>query len=113
MNPIILVRHHYLRGCGFGRMLWEDSGPQKTRQFRFYCIFFFFTKYPLKRIFYTIKGVIRWGKPMRGYFVVSFPLMLVGTMSAALGAVFFLLRPESRVMDHRNHERSNETKRET
>jgi glycosyltransferase involved in cell wall biosynthesis len=113
VNPFILVRHHYLRGRGFGRMLWEYPGPQKTRKFRFRRIRWLVTKYTLNRIFYTIKGVGRWGKPMWRYFVLSFPLILVGTISAALGGVIFLLRPESRVMDHRNQVRSNETKRET
>jgi glycosyltransferase involved in cell wall biosynthesis len=113
VNPFILVRHHYLRGRGFGRMLWEYPGPQKTRKFRFRRIRWLVTKYTLNRILNITKGVIRWGKPMWGFFVLSFPLILAGTISAALGAVFFLLRPESRVMDHRNQVRSNETKRET
>ena len=105
VNPLILVRHHYLRGRGFGRILWEYLGPQKTRKFRFRRIGWLVTKYPLRRIFYTTKGVLRWGKPMRGYFMLSFPLIVVGTMSAALGGVMFLLRPEGRVTDHRKTER--------
>ncbi len=48
------------------------------------------------------KGVIRWGKPMWGYFVLSFPLILAGTISAAIGGVVFLLRPEGPVTDDRN-----------
>ena len=58
------------------------------------------------------KGVIRWGKPMWGHFVLSFPLILAGTISAAIGGVVFLLRPEGRVTDHRNKKRSKETARE-
>jgi len=104
-NPFILVRHHYLRGRGFGRMLWEYPGPQKTHKFRFRRIRWLMTKYPLKRIFHITKDVIRWGKPMRGHFLLSFPLVLAGTMSAALGAVSFLLRPEGRVTDHSKTER--------
>jgi glycosyltransferase involved in cell wall biosynthesis len=100
VNPIILVRHHYVRGCGFGRMLWEYPGPQKTRQFRFRRIRWLVTRYPVKRIFHITKDVIRWGKPMRGYFVVSFPLIVAGIMSAALGAVSVLVRPENPVTDH-------------
>jgi len=94
VSPIILVHHHYLRGRGFGRMLWEYPGPQKTRRFRLRRIRWLMTQYPVKRIVHITKGVIRWGKPIRGYFVASFPLILVGMMSAALGAVIFLLRPE-------------------
>ncbi len=108
VNPIILMRHHFLRGRGFGRILWEYLGPQKTRKFRFRKIGWLVTKYPLKRIFSMGKGVIRWGKPMRGYFLLSFPLILVGTMSAALGAVMFLLRPEGLAMNSRNKEKPHE-----
>ncbi|MDH4195267.1 MAG: glycosyltransferase [Nitrospirota bacterium] len=103
-NLMILIRHHYLRGRGFGRILWEYPGPQKTRKFRLRRIRWLVMKYPLRRIFFIIRGVVRWGKPMRGYFVWSFPLILAGTMSAALGAVSFLLRPEDCVTDRRNRE---------
>ena len=89
VNPTILVRHHYLRGLGFGRILWESLGPHKTRKARFRRIAWLVTKYPLKRIFSMGKGVMRWEKPMRGYFLLSVPLILVGTMSAAFGAVIF------------------------
>ncbi len=94
VNPAILVRHHYLRGRGFGRMLWEYPGPQKTRKFRLRRIRWLLTKYTVLRIFHITKGAMRWGRPMWGQFVVSYPLILVGTISAALGAVMFLLRPE-------------------
>jgi glycosyltransferase involved in cell wall biosynthesis len=103
VKPIILVRHHYQRGRGFGRMLWEYPGPKKTRKFRLRRIRWLMTKYSLMRIVHITKGTLRWGKPMRGYFVLSFPLIVVGTMSAALGAVSFLLRPESPETDHRNN----------
>jgi glycosyltransferase involved in cell wall biosynthesis len=94
VNPLILVRHHYLRGRGFGRMLWEYPGPKKTRKFRFRRIRWLVTKYTLGRIIRITKGVIHWGRPMWGYFVVSFPLILAGILSAALGAVSYLVRPE-------------------
>ena len=112
VSPIILVRHHYLRGRGFGRILWEYLGPQKNLKFRFQKISWLVTKYPLKRVFSMAKGVVRWGKPIWRYFMLSFPLILVGTMSAALGAVTFLLRPEGPGMDSRNKEYSHETSRE-
>ena len=97
VNPLILVRHHYLRGRGFGRMLWEYPGPQKTLKFRLRRIRWLVAKYILARILRITKGVIHWGRPMWGYFVLSFPLILVGTMSAALGAVSYLVRPEDAV----------------
>ena len=102
VNPAILLRHHYLRGRGFGRMLWEYPGPQKTRKFRLRRIRWLMTKYTVLRIFRITKGVIQWGRPMWGQFVVSYPLILLGTMSAALGAVMFLLRPERSATGHGN-----------
>lgn len=100
VNPLILIRHHYLRGRGFGRILWEYPGPKKTRKFRLRRIRWLLTKYPLKRIYYMTKGVRRWGKPVWHHFILSFPLIVVGTVSAALGGVIFLLRPENRATEH-------------
>jgi glycosyltransferase involved in cell wall biosynthesis len=115
-NPMILVRHHYLRGRGFGRILWECLGPQKTREFRLRKIRWLVTKYPLRRIFFMGKGVFRWGKPMWGYFVWSFPLIVAGTLSAALGGVNFFIRPDGGGTDSTSREmskeKSNERKRE-
>lgn len=111
-NPLILVHHHYLRGLGFGRILWEYPGPQKNLRFRFRRIRWLVTTYPLKRIFSMGRGVMRWGKPLWGYFILSFPLVVAGTLSAALGGVTFLVRPEGRGTDH-NKERSEENRRET
>jgi glycosyltransferase involved in cell wall biosynthesis len=93
-NPLILLQHHYQRGSGFGRILWEIPGPAKTLTFRFRRILWLVTKYPAKRIFLLTVSVFRWGAPVRRYFVLSFPLVLAGTLSAALGAVIYLLRPE-------------------
>jgi glycosyltransferase involved in cell wall biosynthesis len=116
VNPMILVRHHYLRGRGFGRMLWEYPGPKKTRKFRLRRIRWLVTKYSVKRILNITKGVIRWGKPMWGYFVWSFPLIVAGTLSAALGGVIFLIRPDGSGRDHTStemtKEKSNERRRE-
>ena len=70
-NLMILIRHHYLRGRGFGRILWEYPGPQKTRKFRLRRIRWLVMNYPLRRIFFIIRGVVRWGKPMGGYVYVE------------------------------------------
>jgi hypothetical protein len=91
---LILLHHHYQRGRGFGRILWEYPGPAKNLTFRFRRIRWLVTKYPAKRIFGITGSVLRWGKPMRRYFALSFPLVIAGTLSAALGAVIYLLRPE-------------------
>ena len=103
VSPMILVRHHYLRGRGFGRMLWEYPGPRKTRKFRLRRIRWLMTQYPVKRIVDITKGVTRWGKPMWKQFVVSYPLIILGTMSAAIGAVIFLVRPESSAVNTKNN----------
>ena len=105
MNLAMLIRHHYLRGQGFGLILWESLGSNKTLKLRFRKIGWLVTKYPLRRMFSMGKGVMRWGKSMRGYFLLSFPLTLVGTMSAALGAVMFLLRPEGHAANSQSKEK--------
>jgi glycosyltransferase involved in cell wall biosynthesis len=112
VNPMILVRHHYLRGRGFGRILWEHLSPQKTHKFRYRKIRWLVTKYPLRRTFFMGKGVLRWGKPMWGYFVWSFPLIVAGTLSAALGGVIFLVRPDGGGTNHTRTERSTERSNE-
>jgi len=100
VNPWVLARHHYLRGRGLGRMLWEYPGPKKTRKFRLRRIRWLLTKYPLRRIYLITRGVLRWGKPVWGQFVLSFPLIVMGTMSAAIGGVtFLLLWPQHRVTE--------------
>jgi glycosyltransferase involved in cell wall biosynthesis len=93
-NPFILLQHHYQRGRGFGRILLEHPGPAKNLKFRYRRIRWLVTKYPAKRIFLLTGSVFRWGAPVRRYFLWSFPLVVAGTLSAALGAVIYLLGPE-------------------
>jgi len=112
-NPFILLQHHYQRGRGFGRILWEYPGPAKTLKFRYRRIRWLVTKYPAGRIFRITESVLRWGKPMRRYFVLSLPLVVAGTLSAALGAVIYLLRPEDRLADQRENKRLEQPVRTT
>ena len=110
-NPMILLHHHYERGLGFGKMLWEYPGPVKNLPFRLRRIWWLITRYPAKRMLAITKGSIRWGKPMRHTFFLSFPLILAGTLSAALGAVVYLLRPEGKRTDHYLKEEPMEAER--
>jgi glycosyltransferase involved in cell wall biosynthesis len=90
-NSIILLKHHFSRGFGFGRLLWEYPGPKKNIKFRFRRIRFLMTRYPVKRLRSIIANVLRYGKPMRRQFIMSLPLIVAGTFSAALGAAVYLL----------------------
>jgi glycosyltransferase involved in cell wall biosynthesis len=92
-TPLLLLRHHYERGLGFGRILREEPGSARNLKARFRRIRWLLTRYPVKRVYGITKSVLRWGKPMRRYFVLSLPLVMAGTLSAALGAVVYLLRP--------------------
>ena len=94
-TPIRLWRHHLLRGLGFGRILWEQSGRGRTLRSRLPSIWWLMTKYPWRRVRFITRNVVRWGKPVRRYFLLSLPLILTGIASAALGALAFLFRPAS------------------
>jgi glycosyltransferase involved in cell wall biosynthesis len=88
-----LSRHHYERGLGFGRILWEQAGrPQGLRE-RAKTIVWLLAKYPIRRMRFIRQAVRDWGESVKREFVQSFPLVVAGVASAAVGAVLFLLRP--------------------
>ena len=92
-GPVKLLRHHFVRGRGFGLILWEQSGrPQRLRS-RLRRILWLVTKYPAKRMRFITRAVRDWGETERGHFALSLPLILAGVASAALGALGFTLRP--------------------
>ena len=107
-GPFILLRHHFDRGLGFGRILWEYPGPEKNLRFRLKRIRWLCTQYPAKRIYGITKGALQFGKPMRRWFILSYPLVIAGVLSAALGAIIFLIRPEGGMGGCRNRNRVDE-----
>lgn len=91
-TPWRLVRHHFVRGRGFGRILrerdgWErrdllgPSGPRLLRQ------------QTVRRLSATTRNVRRWGdRWTRFQHLRAFPLVVVGSLAAAAGTWYELLK---------------------
>jgi glycosyltransferase involved in cell wall biosynthesis len=90
-----LLHHHFERGLGFGRILWEQAGRPKSLNARGATILWLMTKYPVRRTRFIKEAVREWGEPVRREFVRSFPLVVAGVAGAAVGAILFLLRPRA------------------
>jgi len=88
-----LLQHHYERGLGFGRILWEQAGRPSRLRGRGEKIRWLVTQYPVRRTRFIREAVRDWGETVRREFVLSFPLIVSGVMSATFGAILFLLRP--------------------
>lgn len=92
-TPWRLARHHFVRGRGFGRILrerdgWERRdllGPTGLRLLR---------QQTLRRLSAMTGNVRRWGdRPIRAQYLRAFPLVVAGTLAAAAGTWYELLRP--------------------
>jgi len=92
-TPWRLLRHHYQRGRGYGRILWERDGASARLRGRFHRIVEIVGSYPVKRLRTVTGNVMRWGHPYRLRYVVSAPWVLSGVLAAMLGALVFLVRP--------------------
>ena len=88
-----LLHHHFERGLGFGRILWEQAGRPRKLRARAETILWLTTKYPVRRTRFIREAVRDWGATVRRDFTRSFPLVVAGVASAAVGAILFLLRP--------------------
>ena len=66
--------------------------PQNLRA-RAETILWLTTKYPVRRTRFIREAVRDWGATVRRDFTRSFPLVVAGVASAAVGAILFLLRP--------------------
>jgi glycosyltransferase involved in cell wall biosynthesis len=88
-----LLHHHFERGLGFGRILWEQAGRPRNLRARGQTILWLTTKYPVRRTRFIREAVRDWGATVRREFTRSFPFVVAGVASAAVGAILFLLRP--------------------
>jgi glycosyltransferase involved in cell wall biosynthesis len=91
-TPWRLVRHHVVRGRGFGRILRERDGwgrrnllgPSGLR---------FLRQQTVRRLSATTRNVRRWGdRRIRAQYLRAFPLVVAGTLAAAAGTWYELLR---------------------
>jgi glycosyltransferase involved in cell wall biosynthesis len=82
-DPFRLIRHHFQRGLGFGRILRET----KRRRPLSYLLLV----YPFRRVVFISRNVFRWGAPRRTRFAAVFPLVLLAIAAALAGALSYLL----------------------
>jgi hypothetical protein len=86
-----LVRHHFVRGRAFGRILRGDFAPSHRRrrvgQLRF------LIGYPGRRLRDTDRRVAEWGDGLRDDYARVRRLVVLGIAAAWLGAVYELIAP--------------------
>ena len=92
-TPARLARHHFERGRGYGRILWERSEESRRPKARLRTMGWLLASYPYRRLRLVTRNVLLWGGPLRWRYAASLPLVALGTLAAALGAFTFLLRP--------------------
>jgi Glycosyl transferase family 2 len=89
-RTLTLLRHHFTRGRGFGRILLEDrrnevaSRRSLTRSL---------AGYLPRRLWSTTASVGRWGRGLRLTYARAFPLVVAGALAAWAGTCYEILRP--------------------
>ena len=87
-----LVRHHFVRGRGLGRMMvdqYRDRGPLLNRRL----LKSLGWRYASRRLSWTEANVERWGADLRSRYRRVLPLVVIGTGAAWAGAWYEMLRP--------------------
>lgn len=92
-TPWRLARHHFERGRGYGRILWERSEEHRRPRARLRTMGWLLASYPWRRLRLVTRNVRAWGGPLRWRYAASLPLVVLGILAAALGAFAFLARP--------------------
>jgi glycosyltransferase involved in cell wall biosynthesis len=91
-GPWRLVRHHFGRGRGWGRIILNDhKGGRPLLRWR--VLGFLLFRYVPSRVLKTGRNVRRWGGALRGRYRRVWPLVLAGTLAAWLGVWWEILRP--------------------
>jgi glycosyltransferase involved in cell wall biosynthesis len=88
-----LVRHHFVRGRGFGRItLWNTAKGSSLLNRRFFNVHLL--RYLPRRLRWTSRQVWRWGSSeYRRRYVLVLPFVTAGSVAAWLGMWFEILRP--------------------
>lgn len=86
----VLLRHHFQRGQGLGRILLADDRERGhlLRRRRG-----FLRSYVCRRVARTTRHVKRWGVELLPMYQRVFPLVVAGAVAAWAGACYELLRP--------------------
>lgn len=90
-NPLRLLRHHFTRGRGMGRILldrYRNGGLLNRSVLRSYL-----SGYVFKRVSWTTASVQKWGGTLRRTYWLAFPLVVAGAVSAWIGMWYEILRP--------------------
>jgi glycosyltransferase involved in cell wall biosynthesis len=91
-TPWQLARHHFVRGRGFGRILRERDGWGRRNLFGPSGLRFL-RQQTVRRLSTTTRNVRRWGdRRIRKQYVRAFPMVVAGTLAAAAGTWYELLR---------------------
>lgn len=94
-TPWRLVRHHFTRGRGLGRILLEGlhkRGASLDRTF----LRERYLRYLPSRLERTTRGVMRAGPEYRRLYIFTFPLVVAGAIAAWLGMWYEILQPSPR-----------------
>jgi glycosyltransferase involved in cell wall biosynthesis len=105
-NVLRLVRHHFTRGRGFGRILVADARRRSGGIDR--PLVRALVRYVPRRLRGTTRNVRRWGGNLRPVYRRVLPLVVAGIVAAWAGAVWELLFAQSgrgprRARDRRAH----------
>jgi glycosyltransferase involved in cell wall biosynthesis len=94
-TPWRLLRHHFTRGRGMGRILLDDrrSGKLTTTGMRR-----FMARYLPRRIGATTANVSRWGGSLERVYRLTLPLVVAAATAAWLGALYEIARPRARAL---------------
>lgn len=87
-----LLRHHFTRGRGYGRILWERDGVARRDLAGLYGRRLL-RRQTVGRVIWTTRNVRRWGDiaTLAQYFR-AFPLVVAGTLASTAGTWWELLR---------------------
>jgi len=85
---LVLIKHHYKRGLGFGRIIGEKN-PYRIRAL--YILYLTFV-YPFHRMARISYSVAKFGRPYINDYIKSSPLIFLGILSAGAGAISHLIR---------------------
>jgi hypothetical protein len=92
-NPWRLVRRHFVRGRGFGRITLQNTAKGSSLfNRRFLSVHLL--RYLPRRLSWTSRQVWRWGSSeYRRRYVLVLPLVAAGSVAAWLGMWYEILRP--------------------
>lgn len=88
-NPLRLLRHHFVRGRAMGQILRAERSPTANRGRNRRLLRFVLLSVPARLRWTTVK-VHRWGRGLRKWYWLAFPLVAAGAIASWLGACYEL-----------------------